>query len=189
MRIGIYCNKENKNDIIALFREMFPKHRICVDDNITDGSFITTTTNYKIVMYDFANPERYEYEVITIDEFYKRYPFVKGDIVRWHDYDDPYKIIAIRGLYQKVSYEIMANDGCVYTTYVESLSYYNKNVSDITDKDIIVKNFKNIISLIKDKKYNGEDYSDWSVRDIMDFVCEISENALSYIKNRNVINV
>ncbi len=182
MRIGIYCNKDNINNVIELFQDMFPTHKTCVEREITENSFITTQA-YKIVKYDFENPEYYNYDVCSLENFKKKHPFVKGDIVKWSDYEEPYKIIGINGKGQEVKFEIVDEDG--WSAWVKSckLSYYDNPEKELTDKDIILNSFRNIKSLIKDKKRRGMDREELSDKEILDFVLTMVDDTVYYIEN------
>ena len=184
MYIGIYCNEKNINDVITVFQDMFPKHKVSIKNNeCAEYSFITTNHLYKIIKCDFDNPNDYNYDVCTLEEFRKKNPFVKGDIVRWHDYNEPYKILGIRGKGQVVNYEIIDEDGYVTQTLSKNLDYYDKPIKDITHKDIIMNCLRNIKSLSEYKEFKGQDFSDLTNKDIFDWIKDIADDAINYINN------
>ena len=189
MRLGIYCTKENVNAVVELFQQLFPQHKNCVDDNIIDGDFITTPPSvYKIVKYNLPNPGSFNYEVFTLDEFYKKYPFVVGDIVQVYDLEEPHRVIGIRGLRQEITYEVVDDTGYVINLPANVLKYFNNQDAKMTDKDIIMNSYQSLISLCKNKTYNGQDFSDWTNDAILDWVCEIAENTLEYIREHTSEN-
>ena len=183
MRLGIYCTKENVDKVVELFQKLFPNHKTCVDDNVTDGDFITTPPSvYKIVKYNLPNPGSFNYEVVTLDEFYKKYPFVVGDIVQLYDCEEPHKVIGIRGLRQEITYEVVDDTGYVTHVPANIVKYFNNQEAKMTDKDIIMNSYHALISLCKNKTYCGQDFSDWTNDAILDLACEIAENALEYTR-------
>lgn len=183
MRLGVYCTKENVNEVVELFQKLFPTHKTCVDDNVTDGDFITTPqSGYKIVKYNLPNPLSFNYDVFTLEEFYEKYPFVEGDIVQIYDWEEKYKIIGIRGLRQEITYEVVDEIGYTRWMKPDNIKYYDNKEINLTDKDIIMNSYRALISLCKNKTYYGQDFSDWTNDAILDLASEIAENALEYIR-------
>lgn len=183
MRIGVYCNSQNVTQVVQLFKTLFPEHSVLNFNKFCDGSFMTTNHKGEIVVLDKNNlPNNTTvYDIYTLEEFNTKYYYKKGDIVRWRDCDNRYKVIGVSGKFQRINYKLIDEEGLQQDAYWNELTPYEDKNGIMSDKNLITSWFKDIKDLASQKKFGDTIYDNNTDKRIFALITDIADNALEYI--------
>lgn len=118
-----------------------------IGNKVTNCYYISEDTTTKYISWDYISPDEInEYEILTLEEFFKKYPFKVGDRVLIPEYESEVRICEMQWDGFEIQYKVYRNDEVEWYTTEELLNYNDDFLEDNHCNENQINGMKNVLA-------------------------------------------